>query len=107
MQDGTSNTIGCAERYSQIPSMICSWNYPASFSWCYAAVYYAPMGLPQVGVVPASANPWETNSAHPTSMQVLLMDGAVRPTSPGIDYGTWTAANTPNGGEVLSANWAN
>jgi prepilin-type N-terminal cleavage/methylation domain-containing protein len=39
------------------------------------------------------------------ALQVLLADGSVRGVNAGVSPATWSAALTPNGGEVLGSDW--
>ncbi|MBY0455888.1 MAG: DUF1559 domain-containing protein, partial [Gemmataceae bacterium] len=106
--DGTSNTIMFAERYIQPSTLFNLWAYPSNYYWPYNG-YFVAVGnavrLPQVGA-PASAASWfRTNTAHPSSINVLLMDGSVRGVSGSVSPKTWHDAHTANGGEVLGADW--
>ena len=113
-QDGTSNTIGVAEKYARCNNSGTLWGHgawnpawePRFNSW----VNRGPSSKFQVQPTP---NPATTSScdnvrpqtAHPGGMNVLLMDGSVRNVSQAISNNTWWSACTPAGGEVLGADW--
>ena len=107
--DGTSNTVAFAEKYMSPPSgMWSGWAYPTNSYWPYNGYFVAygnTLWPPQVGIQPASANWYQTNSAHTGAMQVALMDGSVRGVTGGISPQTWHDAHTANGGEVLGSDW--
>ena len=43
------------------------------------------------------------SSRHPGGVNVLFMDGSVKFIKNSINYNTWYAVGTHNGGEVISA----
>jgi hypothetical protein len=58
--------------------------------------------------------PWQTacdprfgQTPHPGGMLVGIADGSVRALAPDIKWEVWDAACSPNGGEVLDADWSN
>jgi prepilin-type N-terminal cleavage/methylation domain-containing protein len=112
--DGTSNTIGVAERYMTYSSYGGAnlWDYPgpawgAIWSSCYANTDYygaAAFGAPQIKPTPAAAAYWLPQTPH-EAMQVLLMDGSVRGVSSSVSQITWQNATTPDDGNVLGSNW--
>jgi prepilin-type N-terminal cleavage/methylation domain-containing protein len=121
--DGVSNTIGFAEHYG-----FC--NGRAFF---YLMTGYALGGNPRpatfAGVFDVEPNdinpdrsspPYETfqpapaladcfpgiaQTPHASGMLVALMDGSVRPVSPGIAPRIYWALVTPSGGEVVADEW--
>ncbi len=123
--DGTSNTVGVVERYADImPNAYSGSQYAGLYThhaqenvhWGYSQ--WAPVygqwstGIPQIGVkpsqglaVPQAAAYYLPNSGHSTTVQVLLMDGSVRPIAGGINTTTWLNAIRPDDGQVLGANW--
>jgi prepilin-type N-terminal cleavage/methylation domain-containing protein len=52
-----------------------------------------------------NCDPTRAATAHPGGMQVGLVDGSVRTLTPGISRALWWAAVTPQGGELLGADW--
>jgi hypothetical protein len=130
--DGTSNTILFAEKYAMCDGFDSLWahgswenNYMPMFAYGnragtqgYTSYYNVAAGWgPPGSVGPASKfqvapNPYQSaclsplaQGAHPTSMNVALTDGSVRPLSVAISPTTWWYACTPNGGEVLGTDW--
>jgi len=111
--DGTSNTVGIVERYAYLSNYGWSslWTHHGQdrFHWGYAqwAPVFGPWGiyLPQNGLKSNQAHPYYPNGGHPTTNQVLLMDGSVRGVSNGISQATWNNAIQPDDGQVLGANW--
>jgi type II secretory pathway pseudopilin PulG len=111
--DGTSNQVGVVERFGHFPSH--NWSnlymHPCSHSywgWNQWSNVYGVWGLvmPQVAVRPAEAHPYYPNTAH-SSLQVLMMDGAVRAVLPAVHPSHWAWACTPADapGQVLPGNW--
>jgi len=126
--DGSSNTIAMLERYGYYsaynyaalwchPSDLWQWGMQNNWSSQYAAGWNGTGGSfstananpssypPQIAVKPSSAHPYYPNSGHPTSVQVLLMDGSVRGVTAGVSPTTWRYAIDPNDGQVLPSNW--
>jgi prepilin-type N-terminal cleavage/methylation domain-containing protein len=52
-----------------------------------------------------NCDPTRAATAHPGGMVTGLVDGSIRTLSPGMNPGTWWAAITPAGGEVLGPDW--
>jgi prepilin-type N-terminal cleavage/methylation domain-containing protein len=113
-RDGTSNTILFAEKYTHCsyPTTGCcgnlwnhgNWDYnwmPAFQTW----IQTGPGAMFQVVPTDATCNRFVPNSPHSAGMNVGLGDGSVRFLSASISSGTWYAACTPNGGEVLGPDW--
>jgi len=112
--DGTSNTIGIAEKYAQR----CNGTNGNGTLWAHGA--WNPWWEPRFNTyanrgtgakfqvqptAPGTCDPTRTQSGHSGGMNVLLMDGSVRFLSGSIDPNTWWYACTPAGGEVLGSNW--
>ena len=111
--DGTANTLGFAEHYSD-----CAGNPFAVYykdvglgNWPHRATFadildVGPGSTATFQVAPriAACNPGLPQTPHPGGMLVALMDGSVRQLSPGISPATFWGAVTPDGGEVL-ADW--
>jgi prepilin-type N-terminal cleavage/methylation domain-containing protein len=119
--DGTSNTVGVAERFASYPNPSYS-NYGNSpwlpysiatnsppfynYSSFFADPNYPPASFPpQVGARPATAANQGPSSAHTGTLQILLMDGSVRGISSGVSATTWGLACTPDDGTPLPSNW--
>jgi prepilin-type N-terminal cleavage/methylation domain-containing protein/prepilin-type processing-associated H-X9-DG protein len=117
--DGLSNTLLFAERYSVCNSSnvngiqrACLWDwnepgYAAGHAQWPIYGYYSsgPSSLFQVKPTAANCNWYVTQTPHGSGMQVCLADGSVRGLSSGMSGDTWWAACTPNGKEVLGADW--
>ncbi len=114
--DGTSNTLAFAESYSYYPSYgtWISWPYDVSSGYCSYYYDYTPCwgtyinAYPQFNVTPTGSNP-----AYPDYVQgfgaygilVSMCDGSVRTVTPGVSQSAWSAAMTPQGGEVIDSSW--
>ncbi len=109
--DGLSNTILYAERYYGCGvkggSYWATGNYnvPSMAMFAYSTI--GPASLFQT-----TPSPWETacdpalaQSPHPGGIFMALADGSVRWLAAGLDGGTWWAACTPAGGEVMGHSW--
>jgi hypothetical protein len=129
LSDGSSNTILFAEKFRRCvvgTAVYASlwghgfWNVPYMPQFAYGnrlgtAGYAANSGVRGVvgptslfQTIPQSStqcNPMMTQQIHSGVIQVGLGDGSVRTVGSGISGPTWWAAITPNGGEVLGANW--
>jgi len=111
--DGTSNTVGIVERYAYLSNYGWSslWTHHGQdrFHWGYSqwAPVFGPWGinLPQNGLKNNQAHPYYPNGGHPTTNQVLMMDGSVRGVSNGVSSTTWSYAIQPDDGQVLGGNW--
>jgi len=112
--DGTSNTIGIAEKYARCNGSGTLWAHGEwNPSWEPRFNTWANRGPGSKFQVQPAPNPASTSScsnvtpasAHAGGMSTLLMDGSVRFISQSIDANTWWWACTPAGGEVLPSNW--
>jgi prepilin-type N-terminal cleavage/methylation domain-containing protein len=112
--DGTSNTIGYAEKYAKCNGQGTLWAHgewnpgwePRFNTWANRG----PSSKFQVQPTPnpqssASCDYNRPASGHPAGMNVLLMDGSVRFLSQTISANTWWFACTPAGGETLGQDW--
>jgi prepilin-type N-terminal cleavage/methylation domain-containing protein len=123
--DGTSNTIGVAEKFARPsaaggPAGGCLWAHgiwnpdwePRFNSWAVgvntAGGAQPPSTVPdsmfQV-VLPKFANPHRLQALHGNITNILLMDASVRNVSAAISLNTWWAACTPAQGEILGSDW--
>ncbi|MFO0787892.1 MAG: DUF1559 domain-containing protein [Pirellulales bacterium] len=118
--DGLSKTIGFAEKYAVCPTPA-TWNngrthwlgtraveYDNVFAW--NTKWYPPpfnvgkdnfegtVDVPQIAPAPQQCNRFLTQSAHPGTMQVLLMDGSVQGISGDIEYLEWRHYVLPRDG---------
>jgi len=117
--DGTSNTIGIVERYSQFTNYSYAGLYahPASatsWGWNQWSPTYGQWGLysPQYQPIPNSsaangANYNYPNTGHTALCMVLLMDGSVRGVGTGVSNNTWQLACQPADGAPLPNDWSN
>ena len=112
--DGTSNTIGVAEKYARCNGQGTLWGHGEwNPGWEPRFNTYNNRGLGtrfqvQPGPSPATTSSCNYNSpatAHTGGMNVMLMDASVRSVSPGITNNTWWFACTPAGGETLGNDW--
>ena len=111
IKDGTSNTIGFAERIARCgPEGYAnlwahgSWDYnwyPAFGTW----IDQGTGSKFQVVPTKSQCNHFNTNTSHSSGMLVGMMDGSVRGLNAGMNPTTWWAACTSNGGEVLGSDW--
>lgn len=123
--DGTSNTVGFAERlvqteltadrdrpwaadsgsydqYSSAVFGIYQNTYPYYFStssWWYSSESFL------ISPRPGTAVRWGVSSGHTSGIQVGLMDGSVRSVNQGTNVLTFWLAAIPNDGQVLPADW--
>jgi hypothetical protein len=109
--DGTANTIFFTEGYSRTTDTI-TWG-GTTRAWHGERRWWDnPIWKPVAGGLPFEVTP-PTDAASSTLPQALtpagilvaLGDGSARPVSPKISAATFHAACTPNGGEVLGADW--
>jgi len=111
-QDGTSNTIGVAERYAKCNGQGTLWAHgewnpgwePRFNTW----LNRGPSSLFQVQPNPANTSVcdyYRPSSPHSGGMNALLCDGSVRFLAQSLSANTWWAACTPNGGDSLGADW--
>ncbi len=112
--DGTSNTIGVAEKYARCNGSGTLWAHGAwNPAWEPRFNTYSNRGPSSMFQVQPSPNPATTSSCdntrpstgHSGGMNVMLMDASVRTLSRTISANTWWAACTPNGGETLGSDW--
>jgi len=111
--DGTSNTIGILERYAYLSNYGWSslWSHHGQdrFHWGYSqwAPVHGPWGIyqPQIGLKSNQAHPYYPNSGHPTTNQVLMMDGSVRGVTSSVSSTTWSYAIQAEDGQPLGSNW--
>jgi prepilin-type N-terminal cleavage/methylation domain-containing protein len=115
--DGLSNTILFAERYygcgKKGGSFWAAGNYNIATMAMFA--YETPFSeITLETVFHTTPSPWQTacdptraQTPHPGGMLVGVADGSVRALAPDIKGTVWAAACTPNGGEVLDADWSN
>jgi len=114
MPDGSSNTIGIAEKYARCNNSGTLWAHGAwNPAWEPRFNSYANRGPTSKFQVQPSPSPTNTSScdntrpssSHSNGMNTLLMDGSVRFLNPNLTANTWWFACTPNGGETLPPDW--
>jgi len=112
--DGTSNTIGVAEKYARCNNSGTLWAHgawnPAWEPRFNTSASRGPNVKFQVQPAPNPATTSSCNNVIPSSghsggMNILLMDGSVRFLSQSVSNATWWAACTPNGADVLGSDW--
>jgi prepilin-type N-terminal cleavage/methylation domain-containing protein len=98
-QDGTSNTVIITEGYAA----------PVSTTnnrfWSGTSTTLTVLTAYQIGVKPASATLGEAQGLSTAAMMVGMCDGSVRAVTTGTGAGTYAAALTPAGSEVLGSDW--
>ena len=127
-QDGTSNTIVFAEKYSHCRNFLTLWGHGAwEHNWMPIFAYGSRDGTqgyktlagwgPPGKVGPGSKfqitpEPWASvcdtavaSTPHPGTMNVALGDGSVRAISSGVSGTTWWAACTPHERDILGNDW--
>jgi prepilin-type N-terminal cleavage/methylation domain-containing protein len=120
--DGTSNTVGWAERIaanttdqvawsvSQLPEAVTPMPQPylsgPTFPIYGAAVDGVyPMPLPKIGTTPKTASGASPQTCHPGSLQVAMMDGSVRGVSASVSQNAWNVVFSPADGQFPDSSW--
>ena len=107
--DGTSQTIGFAEKYARCNGSGDLWAHGSWNPWWEPAFATWPAQGPgskfQIQPVGSQCNAVLASTSHTSGMNVGLVDGSVRSLSSGISANTWWAACTRNGGETLGSDW--
>jgi prepilin-type N-terminal cleavage/methylation domain-containing protein/prepilin-type processing-associated H-X9-DG protein len=112
--DGTSNTIGIAEKWANN----CTANGQGNGSlWAHgnwnpaweprfnSYQYRGPGTIFQVQPANGVCDSYRLQALHSNGMNVALLDGSVRFVTASISTGTWWAACTPNGRDTLGTDW--
>jgi prepilin-type N-terminal cleavage/methylation domain-containing protein/prepilin-type processing-associated H-X9-DG protein len=106
--DGTSNTIFFTDKLAQCNTG----SYPNNYWPDWGPVIYSPdlgdgIAVPQIQPTGNPANCYGnwSSSPHTNGLNVGLGDGSVRFVTGGVSLSTWTAALTPNAGDILGSNW--
>jgi prepilin-type N-terminal cleavage/methylation domain-containing protein len=120
--DGTSNTVGFAERMMETettanrdtPCVPCAGEYTAAVFGIYQNTYpsyfstsswwYGPESF-QIAPRPGNSVRWGVDSGHTSGIQVGLMDGSVRSVNQGTSTLTFWLAAIPNDGLPMPADW--
>jgi hypothetical protein len=102
--DGMTNTILVVEKYARCGQGGTIWGNPEPDFWqpVFAAWSTEP---PQIKPFPWECDPTRASTPFVGGLNVALADGAVRQLSSLISPGTWWAACTPAGDEVLGGDW--
>jgi prepilin-type N-terminal cleavage/methylation domain-containing protein len=110
--DGTSTTILFAEAYATCGSGGMVWgevnfssNSPVFACTTKGAAMVGPGSKFQVTPDVATCTNGLAQAPRASGIQVAMADGSVKKVSAGVSGGTWWAACTPNGGEVLGGDW--
>jgi type II secretory pathway pseudopilin PulG len=102
--DGLSNTIAFAERYQECGGDPCGWGYTAGTTWAPAFMYLSHARF-QTTPSAESCDPTLAQGIHRGGINAGIADGSVRFLASSISPQTWWYACTPDGGEVLGADW--
>ena len=103
-QDGTSNTMVFAERYQVCNGVPTGWGFHGANYSAPMFAYYSKSRF-QLTPTAADCDPALAQTPHVGGILVVLGDGSVRGLSDGLSSQTWWHACTPNGGELLGADW--
>jgi prepilin-type N-terminal cleavage/methylation domain-containing protein len=126
--DGSSNTVLFAEQYTDHQAAASGgnlWAYPGNpWSWQWTPNFAnrgsfgtgtftvqpnnqvtTIYGPPQMKPTVVQADKRMPQTAHTSTMQVLLGDGSVRGVAAAITQATWQGAIIPDDGGVLGSNW--
>ena len=128
--DGTSNTVGFAERFKNCSPASGGCTLPA-WAWCTilnggdcwasptfgaqndniyqmncsgAEFFYGSVGF-QAGASATQCNWYVTQGGHAGAMQVGMCDGSVRGVQQGMSVYTWNVACTPSAGDLPGSDW--
>jgi type II secretory pathway pseudopilin PulG len=102
--DGMSNTILFTTRYRLCNGDPCAWGYYGAYTWAPAYAWQTTAKF-QVMPAPGDCDANRAQGMFPAGINAGLADGSVRVVSRDISPQTWWYATTPNGGEVLGADW--
>jgi hypothetical protein len=102
--DGTSNTIGFAERYQMCDGRPNSWAYTAHTSWAPMFAYQSADRY-QINPRPQECDPTLAQGPHAKGMYVGMMDGTVKLLPARLSEATWRDACGPNDGHELGKDW--
>jgi prepilin-type N-terminal cleavage/methylation domain-containing protein len=112
--DGSSNTIGIADKYARCNGSGTLWAHGQwNPAWEPRFNTYNNRGTSSKFQVQPTPNPATTSSCDPNrpssghsgGTNVMLMDGSTRFLSQAITPNTWWFACTPAGGETLGSDW--
>jgi hypothetical protein len=106
--DGTSNTIVFAERYCTCQSVQHIWSESAQNAGPGSSDFnpeFHTFALPQIRPSPTQCNPSLLQTPFTDGIVVGLGDGGVRMVSSTVSQATWTAALTPQAGDILGPDW--
>jgi prepilin-type N-terminal cleavage/methylation domain-containing protein len=117
--DGTSNTVMCGEKSSQVnhwvmpaswlviysPMFGCILNQNAPYPYSYWGPFTQNAQQPPIKSTPGNWDFLRPASVHDGGMVTLLADGSVRTVSYSISQKTWLNAITPDDGNVLGSDW--
>jgi prepilin-type processing-associated H-X9-DG protein len=127
--DGLSNTVMFYERYAicdgtnpsftpayppgEVRSCLWDWNEPPGAAghaqWPIYGDYIAPgqpnFLVPQILPKTGFCDWTRANTGHSSGVNVAMCDGSARTVTEQVSQATWSAANTPQGGEILGSDW--
>ncbi len=113
-KDGTSNTIGIAEKYAKNctangngqGALWAHGNWNPWWEPRFNSYAHRNLGsIFQVSPLSAACDAARLQTIHTNVMNVALLDGSVRNISSNIAPATWWAACTPKGDDSLGSNW--
>ena len=102
--DGTSNTIFFAERFTVCNGEPTGWGFAADSLRAPGFNLFEPVYF-QINPSPANCIPGTPQSGHVGGVNLGIGDGSVKFVTSRLSPTTWRAACTPNGGEILGADW--
>jgi len=107
--DGTSTTIGIAEKYMRCGGVSPLWAHGNwDYNWLPAFVTgysYGPGSVFQSVPTDAQCDHFRAQSPHMSGMNVCMIDGSVRNITAGISGNTWWAVCTPDVGDIPGSDW--
>lgn len=105
MQDGTSNTIMCTERYQVCNNHPCAWGYDRIYYWAPMTGYYSESKF-QVAPKQQDCDPRLAQALEPEGIHIGLGDGSARMLRSSVSPRTWYHALHPKDGNPLDPDFS-